>query len=232
MARCVPEPVLSRYLDGDLPCRRTEAVAEHLAKCPLCQAALNRLRRVDRLVRNAADAWADRPVPDVAETVTDDLRRRGAFFTARVTHAKRQLVGDRGPPGRVAAVLSVAASIVVFALMGLTHVTRSDWARRTAPVLDEAERVAVRFVYVDPAERADTRARAREASRELALADRLGEAQTGASPALAAEFEYLERAFAALAGNDDLPLDLETDLARGAVTARIVRLREDVAGGQ
>jgi anti-sigma factor RsiW len=224
MSRCVPRRTLSRYLDGDLTPEEAEGVRSHLADCEPCRNALGELGAVDETLERTAQV---RPKePDLASVVVGELEARGAFFAARVTAAKRRLVGRRFVPGRLAAAFAAAAAIVFVTMAGLDYVSRREWARRAEPVLADAEQVLVRMVLVDPEEEpivlAETRAEAGKVAQKLAGVRK--EARRGVAPDLV----YLERAFARLAGPDDLPPEVAAELASGEVRDRVARLRAEV----
>ncbi len=238
MGRCVAKRTLSRYLDGELPPSAAEAVRAHLAGCASCRQALNGLRSVDDVVARAAvadeappggDADRAEAAPDIASAVVGELKRRGAFFAASVTGAKRRIVGRRFVPGRLAAAFSAAAGIVLLSLAGLDYASRREWARRTGPVLADAEHVLVRLVLVEPGEESPALAQARADAGEVA--ERLAGVRRDARAGVAPELAYLEQAFTRLARADDMPPDLVAKLADGEVRDRLARLRAELAGG-
>jgi anti-sigma factor RsiW len=222
--------VLSEYLDGELAPVRAEAVRRHVAACERCAGVLEALRAADEAAR-CAGAAVPGGVPDLASRVTDELRVRGAFFAARVAAAKRRLFGERrrllhARLGAAAAV-SAAAGIVLLVFAGMDQASRRDWARRTEPVLADAERVLVRLVVLDAADEP----RALDGVRAQAgqVAGRLAEARRAArSQAAAADLAYLEETFGHLARNKPLPVAMSRDLAGGRALDRLSRLREDL----
>jgi len=147
MGRCVPRKALSQYLDGELAPGAAEEFGRHVAECPDCAAALDEMRAVETVVRR--QTMAEGVVPDVAARVTGDLRRRGEFLLARIAARRRRLFGGRSAPLRAAAVLALAAVILVVGVAALDYATQRAWARRTEPVLADAERVLVRLTLED-----------------------------------------------------------------------------------
>jgi anti-sigma factor RsiW len=226
MGRCVSKKVLSRYVDGDLAEAEADCVRRHVAQCPVCAAGLEKMRAVDKAIRLEAPVGE---LPDVAGRVTAGLAGRGAFLGARIAAGKRRLFGERIPVGRLAAVVSVAASIVVLTLVGMDYATREQWKRETEPVLADAQRVLVRLVLVDREEQQAAFARARELARDLALSERLAGARAGAKADEAAELDALGRAFALLADGRELAPELVAQLEQGDLLRRAERLREGLA---
>jgi len=229
VSECASERTLSRYLDGDLTPAAAGKVAAHLAGCDRCRERLDEMRAVDSAIRGAADTAGD--APDVASRVTDDLRRRGAFFKARVTAGKRRVFGESLVSGRMVAALAVAAGILMLGVSGADYATRRDWARQTAPVLADAERVLVRLVYVGGADDSGHLAWAREETKKLALPERLVEARSHAEPTWAKDLAPLETTFALLASGGRLPPQLVAQLTDGQLLGRATRLRETLALG-
>jgi len=238
MGRCVDGKVLGQYMDGELSPVAAERVRAHVAGCAACAAALQELRAAEEALRQSLPAVAGPPrragvptgrTPDLAKRVTEDLRRRGAFLAARISAGKRRLVGDRVPLGRAVAVVSLAASILVLAFAGFDILSRNEWARRTAPVVADAERVLVRLVRVDPAEQQEALARARREAENLALPERLADTRAGADTNLVPDLGSLQRAFALLTAERDLPPELVAQLHRGDLLERTERLRESLA---
>jgi len=229
MGECASDSTLSQYLDGDLSPPAAETVRMHVAGCRRCRERLAEMRALDDAIRS--DAHAPAGPPDVASRVTDDLRRRGAFFRARVAAGKRRMFGDSLVSGRMLAALAVAAGILMLAAAGVDHVTRRNWARRTAPVLADAERVLVRLVYVERSEKSRRLAWARDESKKLALPERLIEARSRAEPAWAKDLAPLEATFTLLASGGPLPPQLVAQLSDGQLLGRATRLRENLARG-
>jgi len=229
MGRCVSRTVLNRFLDGELAPAGADAVREHLAACPACARMLDEMRTVDEAIRG--DPREAPEVPDLAAHVTEELHRRGAFLRARVAAAQRRAFGERLISWRLAASLSVAALLVAIAFVGMDHLTRAEWARRTAPVVVDAERVLVRLVYTEAPDDPARLAWAREEARRLALSDRLAQAQSGAEPALADDLAYLATTFALLVNERPLPPDLIAQLGAGEVLGRAMRLHEALGPG-
>lgn len=228
MGRCVSDKTLSRYLDGDLPAPLADEVRAHLAGCPACAGALGRMREVDAAVRSASPPAAD--APDVAGRVSGELHRRGAFLAARVAAGRRRMFGESLVSRRMAAALGVAAALLVTGLAGADWLTRDAWARRTVPVVADAERILVRLVCTESPSGASRLAWARDEARKLDLPARLAEAQSGADPALAGDLASLEAAFAALADEAPLSADLAAQLAAGQVLEHAAHVREALAG--
>ena len=226
MDRCVPKKVLSRYVDGDLAEAEADRVRRHVAQCPVCAAGVEKMRAVDEAIRLETPVG---DLPDVAGRVTQDLAGRGAFLGARIAAGKRRLFGERTAVGRLAAVLSVAASIVVLTLIGMDFATREEWRRQTEPVLADAQRVLVRLVLVDREEQQAAFAGARELARDLALSERLADARAGAKADEADDLEALGRAFALLAEGGELTPELVAQLEQGDLLRRAERLREGLA---
>jgi len=229
VGECASERTLGRYLDGDLTPAAAAKVAAHLAGCDRCRQRLHEVRALDSAIRGAAHTLGD--APDVASRVTDDLRRRGAFFKARVTAGKRRMFGESLMSGRMVAALAVAAGILMLGVSGADYVTRRDWARQTAPVLADAERVLVRLVYVGKADDRGRLAWAREETKKLALPERFVEARSRAEPTWAKDLAPLETMFALLASGDRLPPQLVAQLTDGQLLGRATRLRETLARG-
>jgi len=222
----VPKKVLSRYVDGDLAEAEADRVRRHVEGCPVCAAGVEKMRAVDEAIRREATVGA---LPDVAGPVTADLAGRGAFLGARIAAGRRRLFGERTAGGRLAAVASLAALIVVLTLAGMDYATREEWKRQTEPVLADAQRVLVRLVLVDREEQQAAFARARELARDLALSQRLADARAGAKADEAEELDALGRAFARLAEGGELAPELVAQLERGDLLRRAERLREDLA---
>jgi anti-sigma factor RsiW len=225
VGRCVTAKTLSRYMDGDLPSETVRDVDAHVAQCAVCRQTLAEMRAMDEAVRQSAVVPGE--VPDVAAGVTAELRRRGAFWRARVTTGKRRIFGEGNGWLPTGIALMAAASLAVAILGGMDWLTRDAWNRRTAPVVADAERVLVRLVRMDSP--ADGQARmvwARQEARKLALPDRLAEARQGASPAFSSDLAYLQTAFAMLAREEPLPSALQDQLKDGDALQRAVRLRE------
>lgn len=241
MGRCVDRKVLGQYMDGELSPAAAERVRTHVAGCAArhvespaetCTAALQELQAAEEALRQSPPRRAGGPTgrtPDLAKRVTADLQRRGAFFAARISAGKRRLVGDRVPLGRAVAVVSLAASILVLAFAGFDILSRNEWARRTAPVVADAERVLVRLVRVDPAEQQEALARARREAENLALPERLADTRAGADTNLVLDLGSLQRAFALLTAERDLPPELVAQLHRGDLLEHTERLRESLA---
>ncbi|HUS46338.1 MAG TPA: zf-HC2 domain-containing protein [Phycisphaerae bacterium] len=232
MGRCVDGKMLGQYMDGELSPVAAERVRAHVAGCAVCAAALQKLRAAEEALRQSPPRRAGVPTgwtPDLAKRVTANLQRRGAFLAARISAGKRRLVGDRVPLGRAVAVVSLAASILVLAFVGFEALSRNEWARRTAPVVADAERVLVRLVRVDPAEQEEALARARREAENLALPERLADTRAGADTNLVSDLGRLQRAFALLADERDLPPELVAQLHRGDLLERTERLRESLA---
>lgn len=225
MGWCVSRKTISQYLDGELPDRVAQRVREHLAECDRCARAYETLRALEEAIRQ--DPPAATP-PNLAARVVDELRRRGAFLKARIAAARDRVLGGRFFTVRMAAALSVAASLVVFCGLALDHVTCRDWARRTEPVLADAERVLVRLVYVDPAEEAHRLAWAREEARNLALPERLARARGEAEPTWAGNLAPLETMFVLLAGEDPISPEMGAKLNQGELLERAARLHRDL----
>jgi len=223
MNRCPTQKMLSCYADGELASSDAARFDEHVAACGRCAQRLEEMQDFEAAIRRLAPAAGG--APDVAGRVTDELRRRGAFFRARVAAGRRRIFGESRLPGRAAILL--AAAIIVSATAGLDALTRERWAARTAPVLADAERVLVRLVYAAPPDEARV-AWARGEARRLALSARLAEAQRGAAPAAAGDLVYLATTFAVLAGDDPLPPAVLAELGQGDVLSRAVRLREAI----
>jgi len=229
MGECASDRTLSRYLDGDLPPPAAARVRAHVAACRRCRQRLAEMRALDDAIRAAAALPAD--APDVASRVTDGLRRRAAFFKARVAAGKRRVFGDSLASGRMVAALAVAAGILMLGVSGADYVTRRDWARQTAPVLADAERVLVRLVYVENPEDSSRLAWARKEARKLALPERFLEARSHAQPGWARDLAPLETTFALLASGGPLPPQLVAQLSDGELLGRATRLREALTWG-
>ena len=219
--------MLSRYLDGEVSPSASRSIRAHLQGCEKCAEALARLEWVDASVRQRAQPAGE--TPDVAGGVTRELVWRGAFFGARVAWAKRRLVGERFVPGRMALALGAAAGIVLLVLAGMDYASRRDWARRTEPVLADADHVLVRLVLADPEDEAAALARAR--AEAPALAERLADVRKDARSDMAADLAYVERTFVLLARGEVLPPDVAAKLADGEIRDRVCRLRDEVAAG-
>lgn len=186
------------------------------------------MRSVDESLRSPPAA---RQTPDIAERVSAELQRRGAFFRARVAAARERVFGEGLLTLRMAASVAVAASILALGVWGLDWVSRAEWALRTEPVLADAERVLVRLVYADEAGNAERLAWARREARKLAMPERLAEVRSRADAAVAGDLASLEAAFAVLSRGDSLPPDLAAQLAGGDLLFRASRLRRALAGG-
>lgn len=229
MWSCPSDKTLGQYYDGDLPGPAAARLGRHVAVCPRCRGVLERLGALEHAIRQGAEPPAD--APDVAGRVTDDLGRRGAFFAARVAAGKRRMFGESLVSVRMLAAVAVAAGVVMLAAAGLDQMTRQRWARQTAPVLADAERVLVRLVYVEGTEESQRLAWARDETRKLDLPQRLGDARSGAQRVWAKDLAPLEATFALLARGDPLPPGLVAQLNDGQLLGRAVRLRESLAPG-
>jgi len=229
MGRCVSRKTMNRYLDDELPPSAAEGVRAHLDTCESCRREAQRLHALEKAVRCAAGPSAE--APDMAARVTEELRRRGAFFKARVAAARRRVLGDSLLSVRTVAALGVAATLVLMAAAGADHLTRAAWARRTDPILADAERVLVRLVYVRPGgER--TLEWAREEAKKLALSQRLAEARSGAGPAWSGDLAPLETTFTMLAQGQALPPDVLARLTDGELLKRTTDLRGRLSSGE
>ena len=229
MGRCVTGKTLSRLLDGDLASPAADEVRRHVAECPDCARLLGGMQGVDTVVRKSRAAMPE--TPDIAARVVGELERRGAFVRARVASARRGSFGERLVSGRMAAAVSVAASLLVLAFFGLDYLSAHSWARRTAPVLADAERVLVRLVCVDSRAEAARLARARQESRELGLSARLAEARSGADASSAGDLAYLEETFTLLADGGPISAEFLERLSAGEALQRATRLRETLTPG-
>jgi len=229
MAPCPDDKTLGRYLDGELERRLAERLRRHLERCDRCARRYEDLCRAEQAVRASRDESP--PVPDLASRVTGDLARRGAFFRARVAAGKRRLFGRWVLSWRMLGAVAVAVIIVSVGLAGMDYVTRRQWARRTGPVLADAERVLVRLVYVKPEAGPQGLARAREEVRRLDLARRLGEARSSAEAEWARDLAPLADTFSLMAEQDPLPEGVVHRLSDGRLLARACRLRELLARG-
>ena len=230
MSRCVTGKTLNRLLDGDLSWPLEDRVRRHVAECPDCARLLEEMQGVDNVIRKFR---ASAPgTPDIAARVVRELQRRGAFVRARVASARRGLLGERVIWGRMAAAVSVAASLLVMAMFGMDYLSAHSWAHRTAPVLADAERVLVRLVSVDSAADGGRLARARDEARELGLSARLAEARVAAAtPSAAEDLAYLEETFTLLASGGPISSDMHERLSVGEALQRATRLREALAPG-
>ncbi|MGB2937624.1 MAG: hypothetical protein WBD05_05425, partial [Phycisphaerae bacterium] len=72
-------------------------------------------------------------------------------------------------------------------------------------------------------------ARARREAENLALPERLADTRAGADTNLVSDLGRLQRAFALLADERDLPPELVAQLHRGDLLERTERLRESLA---
>lgn len=229
MGRCASEKTISLYLDGELPASAAERLRGHLAVCRRCRRTVDDLGAVDEAIRQTMPPSGD--VPDVASRVTGDLRCRGAFLRARLDAGKRRAFGESLMSLRMAAALVVAAGLVMLAAAGTSRMTHTRWARTTAPLLADAERVLVRLVYVERHEEAERLAWARGESRKLAIPERLAEVRARAAGAWSDDLVSLEMAFVLLAEDRPLPAAVTAQLSGGQLLARAMRLREDLAAG-
>lgn len=229
MGGCVLRKTMNQYFDGDLPDRAAARVRDHLAECERCARAYESLQALERAIRREAPAPGE--TPELAARVVDELHRRGAFLRARVAAGKRRLLGESLWSVRMAAALSVAASLLVIVGAAMNHLTNREWASRTEPVLADAERVLVRLVYVDPADQALRLAWAREEAKKLALPDRLAKVRGEAEAGWAGDLAPIETMFAALAGGDPLPPEMAAQLSRGELLDRTARLHRNLLPG-
>jgi len=229
MGLCPDDKTLSRYLDGELTGRRAGRVRRHLARCERCAGRYADLRKVEQAVRATGEQRTT--VPDLASLVTGDLARRGAFFRARIAAGKRRLFGQWVLSWRMLGAVVAAAVIVTVGVTGMDYMTQRQWARRTDPVLADAQRVLVRLVYVKTEAPPQRLARAREEVRKLDLARRLGEAQSSAEAGWARDLAPLADTFTLLAEDNPLPEPLVHRLSDGQLLARASRLRETLARG-
>ena len=229
MSPCPDDKTLSRYLDGELGARRAGGVRAHLAQCQRCARRYEALCGVEEAVRGGEDEPP--AVPDLASRVTGDLARRGAFFRARVAAGRRRLFGRWILSWRMFGAVVAAVAIVTAGLAGMDHVTHRRWARRTGPVLADAERVLVRLVYVKNEVPPARLARARREVRHLDLARRLDDVQASAAPGWARDLAPLADTFTLLARDEPLPDPVVHRLSDGQLLARASRLRETLARG-
>jgi len=229
MGACVPTKTMNQYLDGEIPDRAAARVREHLAECERCARAYESLRALEEAIRRGAPRTSE--TPNLAARVVEELHRRGAFFRARVASGKRRLCGESLWSVRMAAALSVAASLLVMAGVAVNHLASVGWAGRTEPVLADAERILVRLVYVDPADEARRLAWAREESRKLALPERLAKARDEAEAGWAGDLAPLETMFAALAAGEPLPAEMAAQLSKGELLERTARLHRNLLPG-
>lgn len=226
MGRCVAHKTLSEYADGELTPRAADEVRCHLVECTKCSGALAAMQETEAVVR--CHISVEVQVPDLSSRVTEELRQRGEFFLARVAAGKRRVFGERSVSMRMAASIALAAAILVVAVAGLDYASRREWARRTDPVLADAERVLVRLTLVDLKAEEEGLAKAREEARHFALSERLGRARVGAAAGLADDLAYLETTFSLLADGSPLPPDLLAALAQGEVLKRTEQLRKSL----
>jgi len=229
MSPCPRDKTLSRYVDGELGAAATERVRRHLEDCESCARRYGEFLAVERALQAADETDAESP--DVASRVTGELRRRGAFFRARVAEGKRRIVGQGLRSWQMGAALAAAVGIVLIATAGMDAMVRWHWVRRTEPVLADAERILVRLVYVAPSEEERRLAWARDQARELDLPKRLGEARSAAEPVYARDLVPLEQTFTLLARGEPLPAGVAGDLSDGHLLGRACRLRETLARG-
>ena len=224
MGRCMTRKAISQYLDGELSPAAADAAREHFRSCADCTKILDEMRGLDEAIRHETVAKAD--VPDVAGRVRNELQSRGAFLRARMAAGRRRIFGESLVTMRLAGSLVAAAILLVAVVFVGDHLTRADWARRTAPVVADAERVLVRLVQMEAPSDVARLAWARQEARKLGLSDRLAEARTGAEPALANDLAYLAKTFAVLADEQPLSPTLMAQLNDGEALDRAVRVRE------
>ncbi len=229
MSGCPRERTLNLYLDGELSPAAAERLRGHMAVCEGCRRAIARLQALDEAVRREGPPVVE--TPDVAARVTAELGGRGAFLKARLRAGRRRIFGESMVSVRMATALALAAGIVFVAAAGMERVTRDRWARRTAPVLADAEQVLVRLVYVTCGEEGPRLAWARDEARKLGLSPRLAEVRLHAGRVWSQDLAPLEETFTLLAGNLPLPPDLAAQLGDGELLAQATRLREDLAAG-
>jgi hypothetical protein len=229
MNPCPDDKTLNRYLDGELGPRRAARVREHLARCERCARRYADLNGVEEAVRTAGDDSS--AVPDLATRVTGDLSRRGAFFRARVAAGRRRLFGRWVLSWRMLGAVVAAAVIVTIGFAGMDYLAQRQWARRTGPVLADAERILVRLVYVKTEAEPQRLARAREEVRSLDLARRMDEVQATARPVWARDLAPLADTFSLMAQDEPLPEPLVHRLSGGELLARACRLRETLSRG-
>jgi len=229
MGHCPNDKTLSQYLDGELSPGAADCVRRHLAACDECAARYGRLHGLDDVLRSGATASGE--APDVASRVVSELGRRGAFFRARVAADKRRLLGTGLASWRMGAAVAAAVGIVLLGMAGMDYVTRWQWVRRTEPVLADAERILVRLVYVRSEDESHRLSWARDETRKLELAERLGKARSEAEPLWARDLAALETTFALLAGDEPVPENVVGQLSGGALLAQASRLRETLAHG-
>ncbi|MDR7537862.1 MAG: zf-HC2 domain-containing protein [Armatimonadota bacterium] len=126
------EQQLSAYLDGELTPDRAAEVREHLAGCAACQADLQALRAVKRLL---GALRAPEPAPDLE-----------AAILARVERESRWLWLPRPRP---AVALAAVALTVVLVAVPLVRGHR-DRLRASEVSLDVFMRAAVQSTVADP----------------------------------------------------------------------------------
>lgn len=229
MGKCPNDKTLSQYLDGELSPQAADGVRRHLAACDDCAARYGRLHGLDDVLRSAAEPVG--AAPDLASRVVSELGRRGAFFRARVSAGKRRLLGTGLASWRMGAAMAAAVGVVLLGMAGMDYVTRWQWVRRTEPVLADAERILVRLVYVRSEDESHRLAWARDETRKLELAERLGKARSGAGPGWANDLAGLETTFALLARDGPVPENVVGQLSGGELLAQASRLRETLARG-
>jgi len=227
MGPCPDDKTLSRYLDGELDRRRADRYRRHLERCDRCARRYGDLRRVEQAVRATGGPRAT--VPDLASRVAGDLARRGAFFRARVAAGRRRLFGRWVISWRMLGAVVAAAVIVAVGVTGMDYMTQRQWARKTGPVLADAERVLVRLVYVKNETEPQRLARARDEVRRLNLASRLGEVRSSAAPRWARDLTPLTTTFSLMAEAQPLPERVVHRLSDGGLLSRASRLREMLA---
>jgi len=141
----------------------------------------------------------------------------------------RRLFGRRVISWRMLGAVVAAAVIVAVGVTGMDYMTQRQWARKTGPVLADAERVLVRLVYVKNETEPQRLARARDEVRRLNLASRLGEVRSSAAPRWARDLTPLTTTFSLMAEAQPLPERVVHRLSDGGLLSRASRLREMLA---
>jgi anti-sigma factor RsiW len=103
------EPLVTPFVDGNLPDPDRRAVEEHLRQCPPCQSRVAAERRVHELIRER--------VPALKQTCAPDALHARCWQIARTAPQAADAAAHRAlapaPPPRRLAPLALAASLVV-----------------------------------------------------------------------------------------------------------------------
>ena len=130
------DPLVTPYVDGELPVADREAIARHLRACPPCRARVF----VEQAVRDLVHARQPALQRDRA---SDALRAKCAMLGDSIGSGGAK--GSRGAKGseRTAGTLRTLRTLRTFRTFRTPRTTRSDWRARVAPLALAATLVLV-----------------------------------------------------------------------------------------